>query len=448
MRRGRLYDDVALSEGFIMLKCRAVLLLTVLLCACTISGSAEQPRSVATLKTASASDDAIVPFKIHVPDSVLRDLKERLARTRFPDEIEDSGWAYGANLQYMKELVAYWRDKYDWRKQEAELNKFNQFMTNIDGLHVHFIHQRSPNPNAMPLISLQGYPSSFSEYAKVIGPLTDPVRHGGKAEDAFHFVTFSLPGIGFTEKPTKSGPRPSDAVIAAKLMARLGYTRYAVQGGDAGAGIGRSLALDETEHVIGLHLNFCMFPPPPGDPKAGVPEAEWKRMVEREERFRIDKTPWLTIQQGKPQTIGYALADSPVGQAAWLVDNWRNQCDCDGDPDKAFTKDEILTNIMIYWVSETDASSVRRYGAGPRMTGTTAVTLGRSVAGADNRRVEVPTACAIFPKDAILSPRRWVEARVNLTRWTEMPRGGHFAPLEQPALFVDDVRAFFRTYRK
>jgi epoxide hydrolase len=428
---------------------------TVLILVPLVAGSimhAEAGRLAAQKSTtvaAPSASTAIVPYKIHVPDSVLRDLKRRLAQTRFLDEIEDSGWEYGADLRYMKELVAYWRDKYDWRKQEAELNKFSQFMTNIDGLDVHFIHQRSPNPNAMPLISLQGYPSSISEYMKVIGPLADPVRHGGKAEDAFHFVTFSLPGIGFTEKPTKAGPRPSDAAIAAKLMARLGYSRYAVQGGDAGAGIGRSLALDDAEHVVGLHLNFCYFPPPPGDPKAGVPEDEWKRMVEREEHFRIHKTPWLTIQQGKPQTIGFALADSPVGQAAWLVDNWRNQCDCDGDPEKAFTKDEILTNIMIYWVSETSVSSIRRYGAGRRMTGTTGFPLGRAAgpAAPDTRRVEVPTACAIFPKDAILSPRRWVEAGVNLTRYTVMPKGGHFAPLEQPALFVEDVRAFFRGLR-
>jgi epoxide hydrolase len=390
--------------------------------------------------------DAIAPFKIHVSDSVLRDLKERLARTRFPDEIEGSGWDYGADLRYMKALVAYWRTKYDWRKQEAALNRFDQFTTNIDGLDVHFIHQRSPHPNAMPLISLQGFPSSISEFVKVIGPLTDPARHGGRPEDAFHFVTFSLPGIGFTEKPTRQSGSPRDAAIAAALMARLGYTRYAVQGGDAGAGIGRQLALDAPEHVAGLHLNYCASPPPPGDPKAGVSAEEWKRMEDREAYFNQHNNGWLAIQQRKPQTLGYALADSPVGLAAWLVDKWRSLCDCDGDPEKAFTKDDLLTNVMIYWVSETSASSMRRYGMGQRSRNA-AANLSRPTAGGDTRRVAVPTACAVFPGEATLSPRKWVEARFNITRWTEMPRGGHFAPLEAPDLLVDDIRAFFRELR-
>lgn len=391
--------------------------------------------------------DAIVPFKIRVPDRVLRDLKERLARTRFPDEIEGSGWDYGADLRYMKELVAYWRDKYDWRKQEAALNEFDQFMTNIDGLDVHFIHQRSPHPNALPLISLQGFPSSISEFVKIIGPLTDPTRHGGRAEDAFHFVTFSLPGIGFTEKPTTRGASPRDAAIAATLMTRLGYTRYAVQGGDAGAGIGRQVALDDAKHVVGLHLNYCASPPPPGDPKAGVSPEEWKRMEEREAYFNQHNNGWLAIQQRKPQTLGYAFADSPVGLAAWLVDKWRSLCDCDGNPEKAFTKDDLLTNVMIYWVSETSASSMRRYGLGSR-SWNAAADLSRPRGSASGpRRVEVPTACAVFPEEATLSPRRWVEASFNITRWTEMPRGGHFAPLETPDLFVNDIRAFFRDLR-
>ena len=417
-----------------------VVAVTMLLAAATGNIQGQAQRSAA---------DAVVPFKIRVPDAVLRDLKERLARTRFPDEVEGSGWDYGASLPYMKELVAYWKDKYDWRKQEAELNRFSQYTTEIEGLTIHFIHRRSPHPNAMPLISLQGFPSSISEFAKVIGPLTDPTRFGGKAEDAFHFVTFSLPGIGFSEKPTKPGMSGKEAAISAKLMARLGYTRYAVQGGDAGAGIGRQVALEDASHVAGLHLNYCASPPPSGDPRVGVSDAEWKRMEDREMYFDQHNNGWLAIQQRKPQTIGYGFSDSPVAQAAWLVDKWRSLCDCDGNPEKAFTKDELLTNVMIYWVAETGASAPRRYGSGRRTgrPGTSNTNLARPAAGADTRRVEVPTACAVFPGEATLSPRRWVEARFNLTRWTEMPRGGHFAPLEAPDLFVDDVRAFFRTLR-
>ena len=201
--------------------------------------------------TTAHVQQAITPYKIHVPDEVLRDLKERLARTRFPDEIEGSGWEYGADLRYMKELVAYWRDKFDWRKQERALNAFDQYTTTIDGLQIHFIHQRSPHPNAMPLVITQGFPSSISEYMKVIGPLTDPVRYGGRASDAFHVVTISLPGIGFSERPHVPGFNlEKDAEIIATLMARLGYSRYAVQGGDVGAGIGRFLALNDTSHVV------------------------------------------------------------------------------------------------------------------------------------------------------------------------------------------------------
>jgi epoxide hydrolase len=302
-------------------------------------------------------------------------------------------------------------------ERKAALNRFDQFTTNIDGLDVHFIHQRSPHPNAMPLISLQGFPSSISEFVKISGPLTDPARHGGRPEDAFHFVTFSLPGIGFTEKPTRPGGSPRDAAIAAALMARLGYTRYAVQGGDAGAGIGRQLALDAPAHVAGLHLNYCASPPPEGDPKAGVSADEWKRMEDSEAYFNQHNNGWLAIQQRKPQTLGYALADSPVGLAAWLVDKWRSLCDCDGDPEKSFTKDDLLTNVMIYWVSETSASSMRRYGMGQRSPNA-AANLSRPTAGGDTRRVAVPTACAVFPGEATLSPRKWVEARFNITRWT------------------------------
>jgi len=398
--------------------------------------------------TTAHVQQAITPYKIHVPDEVLRDLKERLARTRFPDEIEGSGWEYGADLRYMKELVAYWRDKFDWRKQERALNAFDQYTTTIDGLQIHFIHQRSPHPNAMPLVITQGFPSSISEYMKVIGPLTDPVRYGGRASDAFHVVTISLPGIGFSERPHVPGFNlEKDAEIIATLMARLGYSRYAVQGGDVGSGIGRFLALKDTSHVIGLHLNYCNAPPPPGDPTAGLSAAELKRMEERETFWENEHTGWIAIQQRRPQTLAFAFNDSPVGQAAWLVDKWRVLSDSHGDLDSRFTKDEILTNVTIYWVTQTSGSAGRRYREGRLSSTGRGLNVGKPAPSDDTRRVEVPTACALFPREATLPPRQWMEARYNLKRWTEMPRGGHFPLLEEPELYVDDVRAFFRELR-
>ncbi len=324
-------------------------------------------------------------------DEVLRDLKERLARTRFPDEIEGSGWEYGADLRYMKELVAYWRDQFDWRKQERALNAFDQYTTTIDGLVIHFIHQRSPNPNALPLVITQGFPSSISEFAKVIGPLTDPVRHGGRASDAFHVVTISLPGIGFSERPhTRGFNLEKDAAIIAALMARLGYSRYAVQGGDVGAGIGRLLALNDTSHVVGLHLNYCNAPPPPGASTAGLSASELQRIEEREVFWENEHTGWIAIQQRRPQTLAFAFNDSPVGQAAWLVDKWRVLSDSNGNLDTRFTKDEILTNVTIYWATQTSGSAGRRYREGRLSSAARGLNVGKSAPADDTRRVEVP----------------------------------------------------------
>ncbi len=337
---------------------------------------------------AGHAQQAIVPYKIHVPDEVLRDLKERLARTRFPDEIEGSGWEYGADLRYMKDLVAYWRDRFDWRKQERALNAFDQYTTTIDGLAIHFIHQRSPNPNAMPLVITQGFPSSISEFVKVIGPLTDPVRHGGRASDAFHVVTISLPGIGFTERPhTRGFNLEKDAAIIAALMARLGYSRYAVQGGDVGASIGRFLALNDTSHVVGLHLNYCNAPPPPGATTAGLSASELKRIEEREVFWENEHTGWIAIQQRRPQTLAFAFNDSPVGQAAWLVDKWRVLSDSNGDLESRFTKDELLTNVTIYWATQTSGSAGRRYREGRLSSAARGLNVGGSTpAGHPPRR--------------------------------------------------------------
>jgi pimeloyl-ACP methyl ester carboxylesterase len=382
------------------------------------------------------AQDAIVPFTIHVDDAVLADLNQRLAHTRFPGEIANSDWDYGTNLAYLKELVTYWRDRYDWRAAERRLNQFDQFKTNIDGLDVHFIHQRSKNPNAMPIAITHGWPGSVVEFTKVIGPLTDPAAHGGNASDSFHVVAISLPGFGFSGKPTERGYSPERiAGIVAKLMARLGYTRYGLQGGDWGSSISRFAAINDASHVAGLHLNFCLAGPPPGakDPNEGVTPAELERSRARQTYFDNERGYFLE-QSTKPQTIGYSLDDSPAGLAAWIVEKFRSWSDVDGVVEKKFTKDELLTNIMLYWVTQSGASSARIYYENQR-------------ARPPQKRVEVPTGCAVFPKEISIAPRRWVEAQYNVTRWTEMPRGGHFAAMEEPDLFVDDVRAFFRTVR-
>jgi pimeloyl-ACP methyl ester carboxylesterase len=381
------------------------------------------------------SSEAITPFTITVSDTVLRDLKERLARTRFPDTLGGAGWEYGTDPAYLKSLVDYWRTGYDWRAAERRLNQFDQYTTTIDGLTIHFIHQRSIEPNAMPLAITHGWPGSIYEFNKIIGPLTDPVKYGGRAEDAFHVVAISLPGFGFSEKPRERGWNPEKmAGVIAKLMARLGYQKYGAQGGDWGGIISRLIALNDAPHVAGLHLNFCITGAPPGaNPNEGVPENELKRMQERN-AYMENERAYQNIQGTKPQTLGYGLNDSPAGLAAWIVEKFLAWCDCNGNIESRFTKDDLLTNVMIYWVTGTATSSARIY-------------YENRVATPVQGRVTVPTACALFPKEISTPPRRWVEARYNLVRWTEMPRGGHFAALEQPELLVDDIRAFFRGLR-
>jgi pimeloyl-ACP methyl ester carboxylesterase len=380
--------------------------------------------------------DAVIPFKVRVPDAVLADLKQRLARTRFPGEITASDWDYGTNLAYLKELVTYWQQKFDWRAAEKRLNQFDQFTTTIDGVDIHFIHQRSKNPNAMPLAITHGWPGSIVEFTKIIPMLTDPVAHGGNASDSFHVVAISLPGFGFSGKPVDRGYGPERmAGILAKLMARLGYTRYGLQGGDWGSSISRFAALNDASHVAGLHLNFCLAGPPPGakDPNEGVTPAELERTRARQAFFDNERGYFLE-QSTKPQTIGYALDDSPAGMAAWIVEKFRSWSDVNGNVEQKFTKDELLTNITLYWVTQSGASSARIYYENQR-------------AKPPQGRVQVPTACAVFPKEISIAPRRWVEAQYNVTRWTEMPRGGHFAAMEEPNLLADDIRAFFRTVR-
>ena len=395
------------------------------------------PLELAAQSQASAGAQ-IEPFTINVPNDVLVDLKERLARTRMPDEPDGVGWMLGTNQAYLKQLVDYWRDEFDWRAQERRLNRFEQFKARIDGIDIHFIHRRSEEPGAFPLILTHGWPGTFAEFAKVIGPLTDPVSHGGRAEDAFHVVIPSIPGYGFSDRPRQLGfARERTPAIFAELMAQLGYERYGAQGGDLGAGISRRLATDDAEHVAGLHLNLCGgAPPDPSNPTAGVPAAQIALMRERAAFWTDEERGYSHIQGTKPQTLGYGLNDSPVGLAAWIVEKYRSWCDCDGNPETKFSKDELLTTITIYWVTQTATSAARYYYEGRH-----------SESPPSTGRIEVPTACAAFPKEFRFTPRRWLEARYNLTRFTIMPSGGHFAASEEPELFVDDVRAFFRDLR-
>lgn len=395
-------------------------------------------RDASDMSGTPVAADAIRPFTIAVADSVLADLDERLARTRLPDDGPGAPWEYGTDRAYLEGLLTYWRDDFDWRAQERALNQLEHFTTTIDGVDVHFIHARSPNPGAMPLLLTHGWPGSFVEFMGLVGPLTDPAAYGGDPADAFHLVIPSLPGFGFSGKPTEPGWNPERmADLLAALMARLGYDRYGAQGGDWGAIISRSLAGNYPEHVIGLHSNFMTGGAPAGvaDPNEGVPEVELELRAERTAAFAEGRA-YQDIQGTKPQTLGYGLNDSPAGLAAWIVEKFHGWTDNDGNPESAIARDQILTNVTLYWVTQSITSSTRIYYESRHAPATRPV-----------RYVDVPTAVAVFPKEIYFVPRRWAESRYNVVRWTMMPRGGHFAALEEPELLVEDVRAFFRDLR-
>ncbi|MDX1648826.1 MAG: epoxide hydrolase [Myxococcota bacterium] len=379
--------------------------------------------------------DAVQPFHIDVPDAVLLDLRTRLAHTRWPEPVEDAGWDYGVPPEAVKGLCTYWHDAFDWRKQEEALNRIPQFTTEIDGQRLHFLHVRSAEPDALPLVITHGWPGSVVEFLKILPLLTDPASHGGRREDAFHVVCPSMPGYGFSGPTRERGwdvQRVAEAEM--ELMRRLGYARYGAQGGDWGAMVTTQLGRLDPEHCVGIHLNMVMgFPQQDLD---GLSEKE-KGWVQEAQAFQAGETGYQQIQGTKPQTLAYALHDSPAGLAAWILEKFRTWSDCGGDVESVFTKDELLTNITIYWVTGTIGSSVRLYYESMK-SGRVGFTQGR---------VEVPTGCAIFPKEIYKLPRRWAESHYNVQHWTEMPRGGHFAAMEQPELLAEDVRAFFRSVR-
>jgi microsomal epoxide hydrolase len=377
------------------------------------------------------------PFTIAVPDDVLADLRTRLARVRWPDEIPGGGWRYGTDLSYMKALVAYWRDGYDWRRQEAALNRFRQFTVPLAGLDVHFIHEPGVGPAPMPLLLSHGWPGSILEFHKIIPMLTDPARFGGDPADAFTVVAPSLPGYAFSFRPDQ--PRLGVTEIAdtfATLMTDvLGYARFGAQGGDWGAFITARLGHAHARHLTGIHMNLLTLRrdlKPPANP------------TEEERQYLRDVGQWLReetgyqwIQGTKPQTLAFGLSDSPVGLAAWIVEKFRTWSDCGGDVERRFTKDEILTNVMLYWVTGAIGSSFWPYYA--RMHGAWPIPEGA---------IKVPTGYVEFPKE-ILRPPRSVAARVysDIRRWTVMEKGGHFAALEQPEALAREIREFFRPLR-
>lgn len=382
---------------------------------------------------------AVQPYKIEIPDSVLDDLKSRLERTRWPDELPGTGWDYGSNLDYVKELVEYWRTKFDWHAQEKLINSFSHFKSEVDGLNIHFIHEKGKGPNPMPLVITHGWPGTFFEMYKVIPMLSDPASHGGDPADAFDVVAPSMPGYGFSDATDKRGLSVlSIGDLWAKLMSEnLGYQRFAAQGGDWGARVTAKLGLSHGDKVIGIHTTSTSSPTPyQGPGTRELSEAE-KAMLAQRVQWLADEGGYSHIQATKPQTLSYGLNDSPAGLAAWIVEKYRTWSDCGGDVESRFTKDELLTTITIYWVTQSINSSTRLYFE----------SFFQAWDLAKDEKIQVPVAIASFPRENSVPLREWAERSFNIQQWTDMPSGGHFAALEEPDRLVEDIRKFFRGLR-
>jgi pimeloyl-ACP methyl ester carboxylesterase len=379
----------------------------------------------------------ITPFKVAVTDAELTDLKTRLKLTRWPEQETCEDWDQGIPLQYTRELAAYWENDYDWRRFETKLNSWPQFLTTIDDIDIHFIHVRSPHEDALPLIISHGWPGSLVEFHKIIDALANPTAHGGDAADAFHVVAPCLPGYGFSGKPTKTGTSVEKiARMWGQLMARLGYDRYVAQGGDWGSIITQAMGISETTHCAGIHVNMPLV----------APDADtMSDLTEREQAALADMGAYGDIGSGYskqqstyPQTLGYGLADSPVGQMAWVVEKFYVWTDCERNgtrhPENVLSRDELLDNVMFYWLNNAAASSARLYW--------------ESFNSANMDPIDMPVACSIFPKEIFRSSRRWAEKRFsNLIYWNELEQGGHFAALEQPEIFLQEIRNGFRPLR-
>ncbi len=377
--------------------------------------------------------DAVTPFVLNIPQSRIDDLHQRLDLTRWPEKETVDDWSQGAPLAKVRALCDYWRNGYDWRRFEARLNALGQFRTEIDGLGIHFLHVRSPHANAMPLLMTHGWPGSVAEFMKVIGPLTDPVAHGGRAEDAFHVIAPSLPGFGFSDKPTGTGwgvPRIAMAWI--QLMARLGYDRWVAQGGDWGSAVTTTIGVINPDPCAAIHVNMPLVYPGPDD-MADLTPFEQSALAAL--KHYQDKEAGYSKQQAtRPQTLGYGLTDSPVGQAAWIYEKMWAWTDNAGQPEDVLTHDEILDNIMLYWLPATGASSGRLYW--------------ESFGSFGSVPLAIPTGVSMFPKELFRASRRWADKHMsNIIHWNQLEKGGHFAAWEQPETFVSEVRTCFAKVR-
>ncbi len=373
----------------------------------------------------------IDPFRIAASDAELEDLSNRLERTRLPEAETPDDWSQGIPFAYVSELLDYWKNQYNWREREARINAFDQFRSNVDGLGIHFIHVRSPNTNAKPLIMTHGWPGSIVEFLKVIGPLTDPEAHGGEASHAFHLVCPSLPGYGFSDKPSRPGTGvEAIADLWARLMRDLGYERYFAQGGDWGALVTTQIGARDPEGCMGIHVNM---------PTINFEKLDFNKELSQREQsalagirhYRDWDSGYSKQQSTRPQTLGYGLVDSPIGQAAWIIEKFWSWMDCDGHPENVLTRDELLDNVMMYWLPAAAASSGRLYW--------------ESFGRANDAPVEVPMGGSIFPKEIFRVTKEWAGSRYkNIVYWNELEKGGHFAAFEQPEVFVNEVRSAFR----
>ena len=371
-------------------------------------------------------------FDVAVSDQALADLRGRLAAARWPDAQTPDDWSQGVPLSYMQSLADYWERDYDWRRLESRLNALGQFQARIDDLDVHFMHVPSPIKNARPLVVTHGWPGSIVEFLKVVEPLADPVAHGGSEADAFHVVCPSLPGYGFSGKPAQPGCGVARiASMWDTLMAGLGYERYFAQGGDWGSAVTTAIGIQNAGHCAGIHVNM----PNAGATRAARenPDAADQRALEGAAYYQKWDSGYSKQQSTRPQTLGYGLADSPVGQLAWILEKFWAWTDCDGHPENVLTRDELLDNVMLYWITNAGASSARLYWE----------SFGQAFAD-PKATVSLPVGCSIFPKEIVPTPRSWAERRyTNIVYWNELDRGGHFAAFEQPELFVGELRAAF-----
>ena len=394
-----------------------------------------------TATGSQTEEHAVQEFSINISDEAIADLQSRLERTRLPDQLEGTSWQYGTEKNTLSELIAYWREDFDWREQEAMLNAFDQQLVEVDGLSLHTIHQRSNNPDAIPLLLVHGWPGSIAEFHKLIGPLTDPEAHGGESIDSYHVIAPSLPGFGFSEAPKDQGYSPERiALLLAGLMQALGYERYALAGGDWGAVINSHHANHFPERLIGLHSNMLLASPPEDNSARDAVTPSEAALRESRGSYMRNEFAYQQIQGTKPQSLGYALNDSPAGLAAWILEKFHGWSDIPqdetGDIWSAFSKDEILTNISIYWFTQSITSSMRIYYENrttPQIKPTSFI--------------NVPTGVALFPAEIYITPRAWAEAAYDIRHWSQLKQGGHFAALEQTAVYRRELNTFFRLLR-